>query len=325
MIQGTSSGAGKSIIVTALCRIFANKGLRVSPFKSQNMSSLIFNIPNSHKIIANAQAIQAIASRTEPDPRMNPILLKPIGNYQSEVYLNGEFYSIMNAQDYYNLFVLTKGFKTVLESFRTLKEKYDIIVIEGAGSPSEINIQKYDIANMVFAEKINTPVILVSDIERGGCFASILGTIMLLKPTHRKLIKGILINKFLGDNTLLSPAIEKIEKKTKKPIIGIISKIHHKIPKEDSLDSSNNNINSNNKNGDTSKRQIHGSKNNTDINDYKEKILSNNLAIESDYAGEEQGEKEREINSKLLDTEIDNLVSKIEPQINMDYILKKIM
>ncbi len=236
MIQGTSSGAGKSLMVTALCRILSNKGYKVAPFKSQNMSSLIFNINNTGKIIAQAQALQAIGARTLPDVRMNPILLKPIGNYESEVYLFGEFFSKMKAQDYYTNFVLKKGFELALDAFKSLKKENDIIVLEGAGSPAEINIIKYDIANMLLAKKVKTPVVLVADIERGGCFASIVGTISLLKPKYRNLIKGILINKFLGDEHILMPAIKKIEAKTKKPFLGIIPKIDHNVPAEDSLD-----------------------------------------------------------------------------------------
>ncbi|MER5175375.1 MAG: cobyric acid synthase [Candidatus Nitrosocosmicus sp.] len=240
MIQGTSSGAGKSLMVTALCRILSNRGYKVAPFKSQNMSSFTFNINNTGKIIAQAQAVQAIGARTHPDIRMNPILLKPVGNYESEVYLDGEFFSKMKAQEYYTNFVLNKGFELVLNAFKSLKKENDIIILEGAGSPAEINILKYDIANMLLAKKVKTPVVLVADIERGGCFASIVGTISLLKPKYTNLIKGILINKFLGDDHILMPAIEKIEAKIKKPFLGIIPKIDHNIPSEDSLDGQKN-------------------------------------------------------------------------------------
>ena len=236
MIQGTSSGAGKSLIVTALCRILSNKGYKVAPFKSQNMSSFIFKLDNSDKIIAQAQAIQALGAKTQPDVRMNPILLKPIGNYESEVYLFGELYSKMTAREYYANFVLEKGFKMALNAFKSLKKENEIILLEGAGSPAEINIMKHDIANMLLAKKVKAPVILVADIERGGCFASILGTLLLLKPKYRHLIKGILINKFRGDNQILIPAIRRIESETKKPILGIVPKINHCVPEEDTLD-----------------------------------------------------------------------------------------
>ncbi|MGN6351142.1 MAG: cobyric acid synthase [Candidatus Nitrosocosmicus sp.] len=236
MVQGTSSGAGKSLIVTALCRILSNKGYKVSPFKSQNMSSFIFDIDKTGKVIAQAQAIQALGAKTNPDVRMNPILLKPLGNYESEVYLQGKFFSKMKAQEYYKNFVLQKGFKNVLNAFNSLKKENEIIVLEGAGSPAEINILKYDIANMLLADKLKAPVILVADIERGGSFASIVGTVILLKPRYRNLIKGILINKFRGDVNILSPAIDKVERFTRKPILGVIPKIDHIIPSEDSLD-----------------------------------------------------------------------------------------
>lgn len=239
MIQGTTSGAGKSLVVTALCRILSNKGYKVAPFKSQNMSSMMHVIDESKKVLAKAQAIQAVASRVKPTPDMNPILLKPIGNYESRVYVKGKFFDTMNAQQYYSNFVLKEGFQIALDSFKNLQKEYEVILLEGAGSPAEINIQKYDIANMLFANKVSAPVILVSDIERGGCFASILGTIMLLNPKHQKLIKGIVINKFLGDSKILSPGIQKIQKKIKKPVLGVIPKIKHSIPEEDSLDNNN--------------------------------------------------------------------------------------
>jgi adenosylcobyric acid synthase len=133
MIQGTSSGAGKSLMVTALCRVLSNKGYKVAPFKSQNMSSYIFKIGNSDKIIAQAQAIQALGARARPDVRMNPILLKPMGNYESEVYLCGEFFSKMTSREYYKNFVLEKGFKLALDAFKSLKKENDIILLEGAG------------------------------------------------------------------------------------------------------------------------------------------------------------------------------------------------
>ncbi len=257
MVQGTSSGAGKSLMVTALCRILSNKGYKVAPFKSQNMSSFMFKIDNSDKIIAQAQAIQALGARAQPDVRMNPILLKPIGNCESEIYLFGEFYSKMTARDYYANFVLKKGFKLALNAFKSLKKENDIILLEGAGSPAEINIMKHDIANMLLAKKVKTPVILVADIERGGCFASILGTILLLKPKYRDLIKGILINKFRGDKQILIPAIKRIESETKKPVLGIVPKINHHVPEEDTLDGQRKENNSNhNKNSEAISTEI---------------------------------------------------------------------
>ena len=236
MIQGTSSGSGKSTIVTALCRIFADKGYNVAPFKAQNMSSYSYTVSETSRSIAMAQAIQAIASRKEPDVRMNPILLKPLGNYRSSIILNGIFYSEMYAKEYYKTFVLQKGFPVILNSLESLRRENDIVIIEGAGSPAEINISKYDVANMLLAEKIRAPVIITADIERGGCFASMIGTLKLLKPRHRDLVKGFLINKFLGDESFLDKAITFVEKTTRKNILGVIPKVEFDLPNEDSLD-----------------------------------------------------------------------------------------
>jgi adenosylcobyric acid synthase len=234
MVQGTTSGAGKSTIVTGLCRLFSDRGYNVAPFKAQNMSSNFFTTSSGSKM-ALVQAIQAVAARKEPDPTMNPILLKPLGEYRSTVFLNGRFYSEMYAKDYYEKFVLQQGFLMVLKALESLRSENDIIVIEGAGSPSEINIAKYDIANMLLAQEVGAPVIIVADIERGGCFASIVGTTQLLKQAHRGLVKGFLINKFRGDITLLAPAIKEVQKMTKKRILGILPKIEFNLPEEDSL------------------------------------------------------------------------------------------
>ena len=234
MVQGTSSGAGKSTIVIGLCRLLSDKGYKVAPFKAQNMSSNFFATAGGAKM-AQVQAIQAVAARKEPDPRMNPILLKPLGEYRSMVFLKGRIYSEMHAKEYYEEFVLQQGFPTALKALDSLRGENDIIVIEGAGSPSEINIARYDIANMLLAQKVDAPVIIVADIERGGCFASIVGTMQLLKPIQRNLIKGFLINKFRGDITLLAPAIKEVQRMTKKSILGVIPKIEFNLPEEDSL------------------------------------------------------------------------------------------
>jgi len=310
MIQGTSSGAGKSMLVTALCRILTNKGFKVAPFKSQNMSSFTYKIENTDKVIANAQAIQALASRATPDSNMNPILLKPIGNSKSRIYANGEFVSLMEAKDYYSDFVLDKGLRIALDAFGELRRKYEIIIMEGAGSPAEINIQKYDIANMIFAKKVNAPVILVSDIERGGCFASILGTMMLLNPSHQRLVKGIIINKFRGDNTILLPAIKKIEPKISKPFLGIIPKIDHNIPKEDSLDRDSN---------DNEIRQ--GQKERERERENKNKRTYPQSIKKNDKTNNHQEATDR----SDLDKEISRFAEKVESSINMDHILKKII
>lgn len=234
MVQGTTSGAGKSTITIGLCRLFSDRGYKVAPFKAQNMSSNFFTTARGSKM-ALVQAIQAVASRKEPDPGMNPILLKPLGEYRSTVFLNGRFYSEMYAKEYYEKFVMQQGFSIVLKALDNLRLENDLIIIEGAGSPSEINIAKYDIANMLLAQKVRAPVIIVADIERGGCFASIVGTMKLLKREHRKRVKGFLINKFRGDITLLAPAIKEVQKMTRKRIFGIIPKIEFNLPEEDSL------------------------------------------------------------------------------------------
>ena len=182
MIQGTSSGAGKTTLVTAICRILADEGYKVAPFKSQNMSS--YSYVGKKFEISRAQAIQAIAARTEIIPAMNPILLKPLGNYISQVFVNGIFYRKMHAKDYYKKFALSTGLEQSKNSLDQLLKTNDVVILEGAGSPAEINLQKYDIANMRMAEYCKSPVILVSDIDKGGSFASIIGTLSLLDKKH---------------------------------------------------------------------------------------------------------------------------------------------
>lgn len=245
MIQGTSSGVGKTIIVTALCRIFSNTGYMVAPFKSQNMSN--YSYKKNGFEISRAQAIQAIAARAKITAHMNPILLKPLGNYKSSVLVQGKFYKKMYAETYYKKFALRYGLKFIKESLDWLREKYDLIVIEGAGSPAEFNLEKYDIANMRIAEYARAPVILVADIDRGGSFASIVGTLALLERRYRKLISGYVINKFRGDMNILKPSFRKLKKKTGIPVIGTIPLTDFDIPEEDSLHSSPSKVNLNKK------------------------------------------------------------------------------
>lgn len=233
MVQGTSSGAGKTTLVSALCRIFSDVGWRVAPFKSQNMSN--FSYKNSEFEISRAQAIQALAARCKITPDLNPILLKPLGNYYSNVYILGKKYRRMHASDYYLKFVKKQGLKIVTDSLQNLKKNHDLIILEGAGSPAEINLEKFDIANMKIAEKNNTPVILISDIDRGGSFASIVGTLMLLDHKYQKLIKGFVINKFRGDINILKPGFQKLKQKTKRPVFGAIPMTKIDLPEEDSL------------------------------------------------------------------------------------------
>jgi len=241
MIQGTSSGAGKTILVTSLCRIFSDMGYTVSPFKAQNMSN--FSYVGKNFEISRAQAIQALAARTKITPLQNPILLKPLGNYYSSVFVNGKFFKKMYANSYYENFVLKDGLKTSIDSFKQLSESHEIIFLEGAGSPAEINLQKYDIANMKIAKKTKSPVLIVTDIERGGAFASIVGTMELIEKKYVELIQGFIINKFRGDIEILKPGYRKLQQKTGLPVFGTIPMTNFEIPDEDSIGNSPKNLN----------------------------------------------------------------------------------
>ncbi len=233
MIQGTSSSAGKTTLVTALCRIFSNKGYKVSPFKSQNMSNYSYKTKEFE--ISRAQAIQAVAARAQITPDINPILLKPLGNYRSEVFLQGKYYKKMHAKDYYKKFALSQGLKVATFSLQKLQKENDLVIIEGAGSPAEINLEKFDIANMKIAQRAKYPVLLITDIDRGGSFASIVGTLALLDSRYKKLIKGFVINKFRGDLSVLKPGFAKLKKNTGKPVLGVIPLAKFSLPEEDSL------------------------------------------------------------------------------------------
>ena len=246
MIQGTSSGAGKTILVTALCRIFSDMGYNVSPFKAQNMSN--FSYIGKNFEISRAQAIQAVAARTKITPLQNPILLKPLGNYRSSVFVNGKFYKKMHASNYYENFVLGDGLKISTDSFNQLSESHEIIFLEGAGSPAEINLQKYDITNMKIAKKTKSPVLLVTDIERGGAFASIVGTMELIEKKYVELVQGFIINKFRGDIEILKPGYRKLQQKTGLPVFGTIPMTNFEIPDEDSIGNSPKNLNWNTSN-----------------------------------------------------------------------------
>ena len=235
MVQGTASSAGKTTLVTALCRIFVEKGFSVAPFKAQNMSNYAYKGKDFE--ISRAQAIQALASRIEISADLNPILLKPLGDYRSSVFVRGKFYKKMHADDYYKKFVQKDGMKAVLKSFHALEKKHDLIIIEGAGSPAEINLIKYDIANMKLAEKTKSPVILITDIERGGSFGSVVGTISLLEKKYQRLIKGVVFNKFRGDLDILKPGFRKLKQKTGKSVLGTIPMTKFLLPEEDSITS----------------------------------------------------------------------------------------
>ena len=233
MIQGTSSGAGKSTLVTALCRIFSDRGVSVAPFKSQNMSN--FSYKENDFEISRAQVIQAIGARCEITPDINPILLKPLGNYYSYVYLHGKKFKKMHAKQYYSKFVKTMGIKSAEKSLRNLQKNHDLVILEGAGSPAEINLDKSDIANMKMAERAESVVLLVTDIDRGGSFASLVGTLELLDEKYQKLVRGFIFNKFRGEINILKPGFRKIKNKTKIPVLGTIPMFDFDLPEEDSL------------------------------------------------------------------------------------------
>jgi len=246
MVQGTASSAGKTTLVTALCRIFLEKGFSVAPFKAQNMSNYAYKGKDFE--ISRAQAVQALASRIEISPDLNPILLKPLGDYRSSIFLRGKFYKKMHADDYYRKFVQKNGMKTVLNSFHALEKNYDLIIIEGAGSPAEINLTQYDIANMKLAEKTKSPVILITDIERGGSFGSIVGTMSLLEKKYQRMIKGFVFNKFRGDLNILKPGFRKLKQNTGKPVFGTIPLTKFLLPEEDSITSNSKQLALNSKN-----------------------------------------------------------------------------
>jgi len=230
MVQGTNSNAGKSLTTAALCRIFKQDGYRVAPFKSQNMA-LNSYITSKGLEMGRAQVMQAEAAGIEPDVRMNPILLKPTGEKGSQVVLMGEVYGNMPYFRDYKEDV--KPY--ILNAFKSLSKEYDIIVIEGAGSPAEINLRKQDVANMGFAEMVDAPVLLVGDIDRGGVFASLAGTMLLLGTEDKKRIKAAVINKFRGDIEILKPGIELFHNKIDLNIIGVIPYLDVDIDDEDSL------------------------------------------------------------------------------------------
>ena len=233
MIQGTASSVGKSIFVTALCRILKQEGYKVAPFKAQNMALNSF-VTRQGGEIGRSQAIQAEAAGIDPSVQMNPVLLKPQADATSQVVVLGQAIKISDAADYYrhNLDLLP----AIEESINQLGAEYEIIVIEGAGSPAEINFMDREIANMRIATMASAPVILVGDIDRGGVFASIAGTMQLLPPRQRRLIKGFAINKFRGDISLLKPGLDFLEKRYSRPVLGVIPYVRDMgIAQEDSV------------------------------------------------------------------------------------------
>lgn len=234
MIQGTMSNSGKTFVTAGLCRVFAQDGYKVAPFKSQNMA-LNSYITEEGLEIGRAQAMQAEAAGIKPTVFMNPILLKPTTAMGSQVIVNGEVYGNLSAQDYFKM--KAKLVPDIMKAYRTLEEEYDIIVIEGAGSPAEINLKSEDIVNMGLAKMVNAPVLLVADIDRGGVFASLYGTIELLEEEEKERVKGMIINKFRGDKKILESGLTMIEDLTKKPVVGVIPMEEIVLDDEDSLSS----------------------------------------------------------------------------------------
>lgn len=232
MIQGTMSNAGKSLLCAGLCRIFARDGYRVAPFKSQNMALNSF-ITKAGGEMGRAQVVQAEAAGIEPDTRMNPILLKPTTDVGSQVIVNGKVQGNMRAMEYYRK--KREFIPQVLEAYNSLASEFDIIVIEGAGSPAEINLKQEDIVNMGLAKLVDAPVLLVGDIDRGGVFAQLYGTIALLEQDERARIKGTIVNKFRGDRAILEPGLKTLEELCGVPVAGVIPYTHADIDDEDSL------------------------------------------------------------------------------------------
>lgn len=232
MIQGTMSNAGKSLIAAGLCRIFKQDGYKVAPFKSQNMALNSF-ITKEGLEMGRAQVMQAEAAGIEPSVDMNPILLKPTNDTGSQVIVNGEVRGNMSARDYFKY--KKQLFCDVMKAYQKLDEQYDIIVIEGAGSPAEINLKEDDIVNMGMAKRAHAPVLLVGDIDRGGVFAQLVGTVMLLDDEERDMIKGLIINKFRGDKSILDPGVEMLEKRAGKQVVGVAPYLDVSLEDEDSL------------------------------------------------------------------------------------------
>jgi adenosylcobyric acid synthase len=234
MVVGTTSHAGKSLITTAICRILSRRGWRVAPFKGQNMALNAY-VTASGGEMGYAQAVQAWAAGINPWVEMNPILLKPQGDMTSQVIIRGKAVGKVSATDYYEQY-FELGWQTIQECIQHLSSEFDILVCEGAGSPAEINLKHRDLTNMRVAKYLNAPTLLVVDIDRGGAFAHVVGTLELLEPEERALIKGVVINKFRGQRSILEPGIKWLEERTGIPVVGVIPYLETFFPAEDSLD-----------------------------------------------------------------------------------------
>ncbi|MGK7883862.1 MAG: cobyric acid synthase CobQ [Crocosphaera sp.] len=234
MVVGTTSHAGKSFITTAICRILARRGWHVTPFKGQNMALNAY-VTTTGGEIGHAQAVQAWAAGINPRVEMNPILLKPQGNMTSQVILGGKAAGVTTAVNYYEQY-FEKGWNAITQSLERLATEYDFVVCEGAGSPAEINLKHRDLTNMRVAKHLNAPTVLVVDIDRGGSFAHVVGTLQLLDESERSLIKGVIINKFRGQRSLLDSGIEWLEDYTGIPVLGVIPWRDISFSAEDSLD-----------------------------------------------------------------------------------------
>lgn len=232
MVVGTASSAGKSLMVTALCRIFKNHGYSVAPFKSQNMSLNSFVTAEGHEM-GRAQVSQAEAAGLAPSALMNPILLKPTSDHKSQVIVDGRVLTTMAAEEYYKFKDSLRP--RVAAAYQALAAEHEVVVIEGAGSPAEINLMDNDFVNMGMAAMVEAPVLLVGDIDRGGVFASLYGTVKLLPPEDQKRIKGLIINKFRGDPKILEPGLRKIESLLNIPVLGVIPYEKFALDEEDSL------------------------------------------------------------------------------------------
>ncbi|MEH6568648.1 MAG: cobyric acid synthase [Halioglobus sp.] len=234
MVQGTTSDAGKSILVTALCRALYRRGARVAPFKPQNMA-LNSAVTEQCGEIGRAQALQAMAANIAPHTDMNPVLLKPASDTNAQIIIHGQVACDMEASDYHQY--KTIAMKAVLESWSRLIEAYEIVVVEGAGSPAEINLRDRDIANMGFAEEVDIPVIIVADIDRGGVFAHLVGTLDLLSESEQNRVVGFVINRFRGDIGLLKPGLDWLEERTGKPVLGVLPYLMNlQLDAEDAID-----------------------------------------------------------------------------------------